>query len=117
MIPDTLIKNERTLTTTDDGGAEIDAGEALLQIWAAIGDVLSKYQESTAEISYLATSSFWHSLVGVDVNGNPTTKVLGWADTRSRRYTADLKRRLDEVSVHDRTGARFHSSFWPAKLL
>jgi gluconokinase len=90
LIPQTLVKNERSLTTTDDGGAEIDASEALLQVWAAVSDALSAYADETAEISYLATSSFWHSLVGVDENANATTKVFGWADTRSRQYTETL---------------------------
>ncbi|PYS99386.1 MAG: carbohydrate kinase [Acidobacteria bacterium] len=117
LIPKTLVKNERTLTATHDGGAEIDAGTALIQILASVSDVLSIYQDEAAEIAYLATSSFWHSLVGVDTNGNPTTKVFGWADTRSRKYTERLEARFDESAIHDRTGARFHSSFWPAKLL
>ena len=117
LIPRTLVKNERGLTSTDDGGAEIDAGEALIQVWAAIADALSAYADEMAEISYLATSSFWHSLVGVDKNGNATTKVFGWADTRSRRYTETLRRRFEETNIHNRTGARFHSSFWPAKLV
>ena len=117
LIPKTLVKNERALTATDDGGAEIDAGTALIQIIAAISDVLAAFADEMAEISYLATSSFWHSLVGVDENANPTTRVFGWADTRSREYTETLKRRFDETTIHNRTGARFHSSFWPAKLL
>ncbi|HKP67764.1 MAG TPA: gluconokinase [Pyrinomonadaceae bacterium] len=117
MLPNTLVKNERQLTATNDGGSEIDAGEALLQVSAVIGDVLAHYSEELAEESYVATASFWHSLIGVDVNGNPTTKVFGWADTRSRNYTKDLKRRFNETEIHNRTGAKFHSSFWPAKLL
>ena len=117
LIPKTLVKNERTLTATDDGGAEIDAGTALIQILAAVSDTLSAFADEQAEVSYIATSSFWHSLVGVDENGNPTTKVFGWADTRSRKYTERLKLRFDESTIHNRTGARFHSSFWPAKLL
>jgi len=69
------------------------------------------------EVSYLATSAFLHSLMGVDFNGKPTTKVITWADTRSGKYTEKLRKRFDEAGVHCRTGARFHSSFWPAKLL
>ncbi|HUR96494.1 MAG TPA: gluconokinase, partial [Pyrinomonadaceae bacterium] len=65
---------------------------------------------------YVATSSFWHSLVGVDAKGKPTTKVLGWADTRSKDQVQILRKQIDESEVHNRTGARFHSSFWPAKL-
>ncbi len=117
VLPETMVKNERSLTATEDGGAEIDALEAFAQIEKAIDDVLEKSEKPDGEILYVAASSFWHSLVGVDKKDNPTTKVFGWADTRSRRYVADLRSKFDESEVHNRTGARFHSSFWTAKLL
>src|SRR5919107_1037579 len=74
VVPETMVKNERVLTATEDGGAEIDADEA----------VLKKAKNVKDEIGFVAASSFWHSLVGVDKKGSPTTKVFGWADTRSR---------------------------------
>ena len=117
VLPSTMVKNERTLTATDDGGAEIDANEAFAQIKQAVDDVLEKSAKIKGEIAYVAASSFWHSLVGVDEKGKPTTKVFGWADTRSAKYVADLRKKFDESEVHNRTGARFHSSFWTAKLL
>jgi gluconokinase len=117
MLPRTLVKDERQLTVTDDGGAEIDADEALEQVVAAIDGVLKKSTKQNGEIAYVASAAFWHSLVGVDAKGRPTTKVLGWADTRSREQTAVLRKGFDEAEVHSRTGAQFHSSFWPAKLL
>lgn len=117
VLPRTMVKNERTLTATDDGGAEIDANEAFDQVVQAIDDVLAKAEKVKGEITHAAASCFWHSLVGVDAKGKPTTKVFGWADTRSRDAVAVLRKKLDESAVHNRTGARFHSSFWPAKLL
>jgi gluconokinase len=117
VLPETMVKNERQLTATDDGGAEIDVLEAFRQIETAIDDVLEKSKNIAGEISTVAASSFWHSLVGVDARGKPTTKVFGWADTRSREYVAVLRQKLDENETHNRTGARFHSSFWTAKLL
>lgn len=117
VLPATMVKNERLLTATDDGGAEIDASEGLKQIEEAIDDVLEKAQNIEGEIEYAAASSFWHSLVGIDGRGKPTTKVFGWADTRSREFVSVLREKLDEPAVHSRTGARFHSSFWTAKLL
>jgi gluconokinase len=117
VLPKTMVKNERTLTATEDGGAEIDALEGLKQIEQAIDDVLKKSEKVKGEISHVAASSFWHSLVGVDKNGKPTTKVFGWADTRSRKYVSELRKKFDESEIHNRTGARFHSSFWTAKLL
>jgi gluconokinase len=65
----------------------------------------------------VAQCSFWHSLVGIDHNCKPTTNVLSWADNRSRGEVPLLRKRFVEEGVHRRTGARFHSSFWPAKLL
>lgn len=116
VVPRTMVKNERTLTATDDGGAEIDADEAFDQAASAIDDVLEKAAKLSGEITHAAASCFWHSLVGVDAKGRPTTKVLGWADTRSRDAVAVLRKRFDESAIHNRTGARSHSSFWPAKL-
>lgn len=117
VLPETFVKNERTLIATEDGGAEIDALEAFAQIEKAIDDVLEKSENIEGEIEYVAASSFWHSLVGIDSKGKPTTKVFGWADTRSREYISALREKLDETAIHNRTGARFHSSFWTAKLL
>ena len=117
VLPETFVKNERQLAATDDGGAEIDALEAFSQIEKAIDDVLAKSKSVEGEISTVATSSFWHSLVGVDKKGKPTTRVFGWADTRSAKCVADLRKKFDEAKIHNRTGARFHSSFWTAKLL
>lgn len=117
VLPRTMVKNERSLSVTDDGGAEIDADEAFLQVTAAIDDVLAKAEKVKGEVTHVATSCFWHSLVGVDAKGKPTTKGFGWADTRSRAQVSVLRKRFDEGKVHNRTGARFHTSYWPAKLL
>ncbi len=117
VLPRTMVKNERSLTATDDGGAEIDADQAFDQVAAAVGDVLAKAEKVKGEITHVAASCFWHSLVGIDAKGKATTKVFGWADTRSREAVAVLRKKFDENEVHNRTGARFHSSFWPAKLL
>ena len=94
VLPQTFVKNERTLTATDDGGAEIDGDEAFEQVAAAIDDVLQKAEKISGEITHVAASSFWHSLIGVDKNGKPTTKVLGWADTRSRGQVAKFEKSL-----------------------
>jgi gluconokinase len=117
VLAKTMVKNERTLVATDDGGAEIDADEAFRQIVQVIDDVLKRSERIKGNIACVAASSFWHSMVGVDARGKPTTKVFGWADTRSRDQISVLRKRFDEAEIHNRTGARFHSSFWPAKLL
>lgn len=112
-----MVKHERQLILTGDGGAEIDANQALAQAVTAIDDVLARSESVPGHVACVAISSFWHSLVGVDSEGNPTTAIFGWADTRSRDFVDELRDGFVERSVHNRTGARFHSSFWPAKLL
>jgi len=112
-----MVKNERLLNATQDGGFEIDADEAFLQIVQAIDDVLAKCPESIQKIEYSATSSFWHSILGIDKEGNPTTKVFAWAETRPAKFVQNLRDELSENEIHNRTGCRFHSSYWTAKLL
>ena len=117
ILPKTLVKNERQLRHTSDGGSEIDADKAFSQFASAIDDVLKRSEKIAGSITHVATSCFWHSLVGVNAERKPTTKVFSWADNRSREQVTVLRKRLNEGEVHNRTGARFHSSFWPAKLL
>ncbi len=117
VLPDTMVKNERELTTTQDGGCEIDAEEAFLQTVSTIDDIREKCIGHTESISFVASSSFWHSILGIDKNGSPTTKVFAWGETRPAKYTEKLRIDLDEAKIHNRTGCRFHSSYWTAKLL
>ncbi len=117
MLAKTLVRNERRLTATRDGGAELDADKAFRQVTATIDEVLQRSENAKGEIVSIASCSFWHGLMGIAEGDNPTTPVFGWADNRSRKYVDAFRKRFDETVVHNRTGARFHSSFWPAKLL
>jgi len=119
VLPETMVKNERVVEMTGDGGAELDAEEALRQVTEAIDDVLEKNEALIEKIAHVAMSCFWHSLVGIDENENrkPTTPVFTWAETRPAKYVQVLREQLNETEIHNRTGARFHSSFWTAKLL
>lgn len=114
MLPESLVKHKRRLESKLAGGAEIDADEALEQVVDVIDRVLGK---SEGEIAFVGVSSFWHSLVGIDADGKATTKLFGWADNQSRDYVRILRARFNEEEIHRRTGARFHTSYWPAKLL
>lgn len=115
--PKTSVKISREFTTTKDSGAEIEADDAFDQVITAIDACLATSERVKGEIVAVASCSFWHSLLGVDARERRTTPVFGWADTRSRAYSAVLQNKFDESIVHNRTGAHFHSSYWPAKLL
>jgi len=111
------VRREWSFETTPDGGSVMDPLAAFATVSSTVDELLGKPGMRSVSPTHIALCSFWHSLLGIDSGGKPTIPVLGWADTRSGRYSAQLKKRFDEAEVHDRTGAHFHSSFWPAKLL
>ena len=114
LLSRTFVKIERKLKATASGGSEIDADAAFRQVVAAIDGSLEKAPKG--EVTHVASCTFWHSLMGIDAAGKPTTPVYGWADNQSRDHVVTLRKKLDERETHNRTGARFHSSFWPAKI-
>lgn len=107
-------KLDYALEYTSDGGVAKDADELLELVARAIDGALSSGGE--ARISGVAMSTFWHSVLGLDREGRPTTPVLYWADRRAAGWQ-ELRQSLDEAAVHRRTGCVLHSSYWPAKLL
>ena len=106
----------RTLSTTLDGGAELNADEAVEEVARVVDAVLAKAPSISTSIETVAVACFWHSLVGIDGEGRAITPVFGWADTRSARAVEELRRQFDEPLMHARTGCRFHASYWPARL-
>jgi gluconokinase len=103
------------LEYTPEGGVAVDADELLDLVVRAIDGALGS--AGSAPVSGVAASTFWHSVLGLDGEGRPTTPVLYWADRRAAPAARELRRRLDEAAVHRRTGCVLHSSYWPAKLL
>jgi gluconokinase len=115
-IEGTQARITRSLATTSDGGAELEANEAIDQTARAIDAVLARSLQLEVRIETVAVTCFWHSLVGVNHEGRALTPILGWADTRSARYAEELRQRLDERETHARTGCRLHPSYWPARF-
>src|SRR5262249_6343367 len=64
----------------------------------------------------IAGSGFWHSLLGLDRNGEPLTPIYTWADGRSEPDAAPLRGKFSERAIQQRTGCMLRASFWPAKL-
>lgn len=101
------------LITTADGGVEIDPEALLTSSFACFDQTLV---EAGQPVDAVGISCFWHSLMGVDAAGRPTTPVLMYSDTRSAPDVADLKAALNDDATHARTGCRLHASYWPSKL-
>ena len=100
-----------------DGGAEESPAALLADAGRAIDAAHAQVAAAGVRVGAVAVSCFWHSLVGVDEAGRAATPVYGWADTRAVNEVARLARQFDERAAHARTGCRFHTAYWPAKLL
>jgi gluconokinase len=97
--------------------AELDPDQLVDEVVKTIDELLTSHVSSAAQIQFIAISAFWHSLLGIDAAGRPTTPLLTWADTRGAQFVENLRSDFDELEIHARTGCRFHASYWPAKLL
>lgn len=105
------------LITSPDGGSQADPLALLDLTLQCIDGAVRHAADHSIEIGAVGLTCFWHSLLGVDRNGDPTTPVLMWSDKRSGDDTGTLRRRIDPERLHQETGCRPHSSYWPAKLL
>lgn len=105
------------LRKTSDGGVEADAEELSTLAIGCLDRIHGQLREAGLRPAGVAASAFWHCFLGVGESGEPTTPILHLFDTRSAAQTETLAKRLDSRAVHQRTGCRFHSSYWPAKLL
>ncbi|MCC6315789.1 MAG: gluconokinase [Thermomicrobiales bacterium] len=101
---------------TSNGGVQANATELFSLLVETLDRAMASLGEHGADIATVGVASFWHALLGIDGVGRPVTSVLYWGDTRSAPDAAALRRALPEAEVLDRTGCRFHSSYWPAKL-
>jgi gluconokinase len=115
-IPGAQVSNRRNFAGVVDF-AELDADAIVDQVADTIDDLLATRVHSASRIEFVAISSFWHSLIGIDSEDCVTTPLLTWADTRGAQMAMNLRSRFDEREIHARTGCRFHPSYWPAKLL
>ena len=109
----------RQATRRSDGAlsdlGEFDPNALVDEVITTIDELLLSSLEADP-IEFIAISTFWHSLVGVDASGNATTPLLSWADTRAAQVAKVLRASFAETEIHARTGCRFHASYWPAKL-
>jgi gluconokinase len=103
--------------TTPDGGWEIDPAELTAIATRVITGICEQMRAKGVRPAAVAVDTFWHSIVGVDAGGNPTTPLLHPFDTRSAHAARQLAQRVDNRAQHQRTGCVIHPSYPPAKLL
>ena len=115
-LPDMQTQMTYQLTTSHEGEASVDADFLVELVAHTIDEVLQKAGALATRIAAVATSTFWHTLLPLDAAGRPLFPLITWEDTRPQRASVELRARLDESAIHRRTGARLHTSYWPAKI-
>ncbi len=115
-VPGLRHQVEIRMRTSPPGASECDAEAIVDAVAECLDRIWSRSGKQSSRIAAVGTCTFWHSMVGIDGNGKPTTPLITWADTRSSGAATQLARELDAGSVHARTGCALHSSYFPARL-
>ena len=98
------------------GAATLDADAVVAATASCLDGTLRRLGRRSGDVGVVATSVFWHSLVGVDARGRAITPVYTWADMRARSAAAALRTELDPVAFHERTGCYLHATYPAVKL-
>ena len=99
-----------------DGAMEIDPELLVAEIGHLLDAAVAQIGTLDGGVSGVAIAAFWHSIMGVDRFGVPTTPVYGWGDTRARGAALALRERIDEARLHRRTGCFLHPSYPAVRL-
>lgn len=99
------------------GMAEEDPEEILQAVILGLKNVLKSADLTTGKLHGVSFSSANQSLIALDENHNPLTRVITWADTRATSYADELKESGVGSSIFSRTGTPIHPMSLLCKLL
>ncbi len=116
MLDATLVDLPYKVLTTDEGEVSSDPDALVKLVARSVDGAMKAARKQNVVILAVGVSCYWHSLMGVNHGGRPTTELLTWADTRSAPEASRMRTQFDERAYHGRTGCFFHASYWPAKL-
>ena len=103
--------------TSEEGAWEIDAAEMTRIVAQSIDGACEQLRAKGIKPAAVAVDTFWHSLAGVDGEGNAVTPILHPFDGRSADAARRLAKQIDNLKQHRRTGCMLHPSYPPPKLL
>src|SRR5437588_7993315 len=115
-LPHVLAQRRYQLTMSNEGEVSVDPDTLVAVVERTIDEVLEMAGPWATHIGAVALDTFWHGLMGVDADNRPLTPLILWEDTRPHDAALELREQFDDAAIHARTGARYHASYWPAKL-
>ena len=108
------VKLPHAFTSRADGTSEIDADQVKDELTEIIGRLVDLAGEHP--IAGVALDTFASSMVVVDAEGEALTACMTYADSRPHAQVDELRAEIAESELHQRTGTRAHTSYWPARL-
>ncbi|MFD0697224.1 gluconokinase [Paenibacillus sp. GCM10027628] len=99
---------EYPLNTPAPDRAEQDPLQIFEAVVAGIGAVVRKLGICAEEVLCVSFSSAMHSLIAVDLEANPLTPCVTWADNRSADYAEQLRISGLGQQIYARTGTPIH---------
>jgi gluconokinase len=105
-----------TIHSGPDGAVEDDPDAALERIWRCVDAALAQAGPLAERIRAVAVDTLVSNILAIDSAGRPLSPLLAYADTRNDHDADELRQRLDERAVHQRTGCLLRTSYWPARL-
>jgi len=99
-------KTSYELYQTQDGFCEQDAEEIFDAFLSTLKKIIVKI--NPLEIKTVCFSAAFHSIMAVDKNGYPLSRLLTWADTRANAYAKELKKTGEGKIIYEKTGTPIH---------
>ena len=111
--PGALARRKVHLDTGEDGTGTLDGPRYL----ACLAECLDELADAghLRDVELVTASAQWHSVVPLDVDGEPLGPVLTWLDTRATP-SAGAAGPTDLDAFHQRTGAWWHRGYWSVRL-
>ncbi|BAP85196.1 gluconokinase [Paucilactobacillus hokkaidonensis JCM 18461] len=88
--------------------AEEDPNEIFDAVVDALTEVLRKADLTTGTLRGVSFSAAMHSLIGLDKDHNPITRVITWADNRAAKYADEYKKNGIGFELYKKTGTPTH---------
>ncbi|RDV16052.1 gluconate kinase [Pontibacter diazotrophicus] len=99
---------EYPIISTQPDYAEQDPEVVLKAVLDTLSTVALELKILGVELMGVSFSSAMHSLIAVDAQGDPLTKCIIWADTRSKVYATNLKGSVIGHDIYLHTGTPLH---------
>jgi gluconokinase len=112
-VPGALARRPARVQVGRDGAGTLDPARYL----AALVECLDELSAAgrLADVSLVATSTQWHSVLPVDAAGDPLGPVLTWLDSRPT-WPVDAPAPADPAGFHRRTGVWQHGLYWTVRI-